>query len=76
VVQVGVIGIPDERTAEAPAAFVVRASDSVTEDAILSACRQHLTKYKIPKRIEFVDEVPITLSGKVLRRQLRDTYLS
>lgn len=76
VVQVGVIGIPDERSAEVPAAFIVLASDSVTEDAVLAACRENLTNYKIPKRIQFVDDVPVTLSGKVLRRELRDKYVS
>ncbi len=75
VVQVGVIGIPDDKTAEVPAAFIVRNDDSVTEQAVLSMCRQELTNYKIPREIHFVDEVPVTLSGKVLRRQLRDEYL-
>ena len=75
VVQVGVIGIPDEKTAEAPAAFIVRSDDSVTEEAVLETCRAGLTNYKTPRRVEFVDEVPVTLSGKVLRRELRDKYI-
>ncbi|MEO1734246.1 MAG: AMP-binding protein [Pseudomonadota bacterium] len=75
VVQVGVIGIPDEKTGEAPAAFIVRESDSVTEDAILDACKAGLTNYKRPRHIQFVDEVPVTLSGKVLRRELREKYM-
>ena len=75
VVQVGVVGIPDEKMGEAPAAFIVRADDSVTEESVVEACRAGLTNYKIPKRVQFVDEVPVTLSGKVLRRQLRDEYL-
>lgn len=75
VVQVGVIGIPDEKTAEVPAAFVVRGDDSASEEAIMEACRAQLTNYKLPRRIEFVDEVPVTLSGKVLRRELRDKYI-
>lgn len=75
VVQVGVIGIPDEKSAEVPAAFVVRGDDALTEGAILAACREVLTSYKIPKQVHFVDEVPVTLSGKVLRRKLRDDYL-
>ena len=75
VVQVGVVGIPDEKMGEAPAAFIVRADDSVTEEMVIEACRAGLTNYKIPKRVQFVDEVPVTLSGKVLRRQLRDDYL-
>lgn len=76
VVQVGVIGIPDEKTSETPAAFVVRSDDSVTEETIMAACKTALTNYKRPHRIEFVDEVPVTLSGKVLRRELRDKYLN
>ena len=76
VAQVGVVGIPDEKTGEAPAAFVVRADEGLTEEMIIAACREGLTNYKIPKRVAFVDEVPVTLSGKVLRRQLRDEYLS
>ncbi|WP_299612712.1 AMP-binding protein [uncultured Tateyamaria sp.] len=74
VVQVGVIGIEDAKTAEAPAAFVVRSDESVGEEDILEACRARLTNYKVPKVVRFVDEVPVTLSGKVLRRQLREDY--
>lgn len=75
VAQVGVVGIPDDKMGEAPAAFVVRSDESVTEEDIIAACRAGLTNYKIPKMVKFVDEVPVTLSGKVLRRQLRDDYL-
>ncbi|WP_299652876.1 hypothetical protein [uncultured Tateyamaria sp.] len=75
VVQVGVIGIEDAKTAEAPAAFVVRSDESVGEEDILEACRARLTNYKVPKVVRFVDEVPVTLSGKVLRRQLREDYV-
>lgn len=73
--QVGVVGIPDDKTGEAPAAFVVRSDHSTTEETVLAACREGLTNYKIPRMVKFVDEVPVTLSGKVLRRQLRDDYL-
>ena len=72
----GVIGIPDEKTAEAPVAFVVRSDDSLTEEEVIAICRETLTNYKIPRQVRFVDEVPVTLSGKVLRRELRDTYIS
>lgn len=74
VAQVGVIGIPDEKTGEAPVAFVVRADPQLTEEAVLEACRNSLTNYKMPRVVKFVDEVPITLSGKVLRRELREQY--
>lgn len=76
VVQVGVIGIPDEKSAEVPAAFVVRADPALGEDDVLAVCRENLTNYKVPRRVTFVDEVPITPSGKVLRRKLRDDYLA
>ena len=47
----------------------------MTEETVRMTCKAGLTNYKVPKRVEFVDEVPVTLSGKVLRRELRDTYL-
>jgi len=74
VVQVGVIGVADEKTGEAPVAFVVRSDDTLSEDRIVANCREKLTNYKIPRQIRFVDDVPVTLSGKVLRRQLRDDH--
>ncbi|MEL6296485.1 MAG: AMP-binding protein [Pseudomonadota bacterium] len=76
VVQVGVIGVPDDRSGEVPMAFVVRGDETLTEDAVVETCRGSLTNYKIPKKVLFVSEVPMTLSGKVLRRQLREEYLS
>ncbi|MEP4248439.1 AMP-binding protein [Tateyamaria sp.] len=74
VVQVGVIGIEDEKTGETPVAFVVRSDENLTADDITAACRAQLTNYKVPKQIRFVDDVPVTLSGKVLRRQLREDH--
>lgn len=74
VVQVGVIGIDDEKTGEAPVAFVVRSDEALSVEVIADACREKLTNYKIPKDIRFVEDVPVTLSGKVLRRQLRDDH--
>jgi long-chain acyl-CoA synthetase len=76
VVQVGVIGIEDEKMGEAPAAFVVRSSDGLSVEDVKAVCRDNLTNYKIPRQVWFVDDVPVTLSGKVLRRQLRDDYLA
>ncbi|MEP3454889.1 AMP-binding protein [Tateyamaria sp.] len=74
VVQVGVIGIEDEKTGETPVAFVVASDENLTADDITAACRAQLTNYKVPKQIRFVDDVPVTLSGKVLRRQLREDH--
>jgi len=72
VVQVGVIGVPDDKTGEAVAAFIQRSDDTLTAETVIAACHKSLTNYKVPKRVEFIDEVPITPTGKVLRRELRD----
>jgi len=66
------IGVPDERTGEAVKLFVVRARGAaVTPEEIIAFCRRHLTAYKVPKQIAFIDEVPKSAVGKVLRRKLR-----
>lgn len=71
VAQAGVIGMPSDKTGEAPVAFVVRSDPAVTEQAILDACRSRLAAYKRPKRIHFVDELPVAPTGKVSRKSLR-----
>lgn len=71
VLEVGVIGVPDEATAEAVRAYVVKSDPALTEDALREHCRQHLTAYKVPKQIVFRDELPKTPIGKVLRKDLR-----
>ena len=76
VVEVGVIGIPDEKSSEVPMAFIVKNNDAVTEDAVLAHCRDGLTNYKVPKRIKFVDDIPKSPVGKVLRRELREKVVS
>ena len=69
---VGAVGMPDARTGEAVAIFVVRRDPGLTAEALREHCAQHLAAYKRPKRIEFRDELPKTPIGKVLRRQLKD----
>ena len=72
VVEVGVVGIPDEKSSEVPMAFIVRNDDGVTEEAVIAHCHEGLTNYKVPKRIQFIDDIPKSPVGKVLRRELRD----
>jgi long-chain acyl-CoA synthetase len=72
VLEAAVIGIPHEKSGEAVKLFVVRNDDSVTELDVMNFCRDNLTGYKVPKQIEFRDELPKTNVGKVLRRALRD----
>jgi len=67
-----VIGVPEERHGEVPHAFVVLTHGaSATEEELLAHCRANLARYKVPARVEFRDELPKTLIGKVLRKDLR-----
>jgi long-chain acyl-CoA synthetase len=75
VIEVGVIGKPDEHSGEAVMAIVVKSNDALTEDALRDFCRESLTSYKVPKSIIFTDELPKTNVGKILRRELRDKYV-
>ena len=72
VLEVAAVGIPDERSGELVKIFVVRRDAALTEAAIIAHCRENLTAYKVPHRVEFRDELPKTNVGKILRRQLRD----
>lgn len=70
--EVAVIGIPDEHSGEAVKLFVVRKDPGITAEAIIAHCRSQLTAYKIPRQIEFRDDLPKTNVGKVLRRALKN----
>lgn len=71
VVECACIGIPDNVTGEAVKLFVVKKDENLTADAIIDYARGNLTAYKVPKQIEFIEEVPKSPVGKVLRRELR-----
>ncbi|MBK9255213.1 MAG: AMP-binding protein [Saprospiraceae bacterium] len=71
VMEVAAIGIPDEKSGECVKIFVVAKDKSLKKDELLSHCRDNLTAYKVPKEIEFRDELPKTNVGKILRRALR-----
>lgn len=72
VMEVGVIGVEDDKCGEAVKAVIVRNDDTLTEKEIMEHCRKNLTNYKVPKIIEFRTELPKTNVGKILRRELRD----
>ena len=74
VIEVGAIGVPDDKSGEVVKAVVVRKDDSLTVKELRDYCRNELTGYKVPKFIEFVDELPKTNVGKILRRELRDQF--
>ncbi|MGF6596907.1 long-chain acyl-CoA synthetase [Paraburkholderia sp. GAS448] len=74
--EVAAIGIPDAAQGERIKVFIVRRSRDLTEGQVIAHCRKHLTGYKVPKVVEFRDELPQTNVGKILRRQLRDEELA
>jgi long-chain acyl-CoA synthetase len=76
VLEVGVIGVPDERTGERVQAYVKATTPAPSKDEIIDQCRSNLAAYKIPKEIIFVDELPKSPIGKILRRTLRDQAVS
>jgi long-chain acyl-CoA synthetase len=67
-----IIGVPDENSGEAVKAYIVVDDPAITAHAVTRFCREHLTPYKVPKQIEFCEELPKTNVGKILRRALRD----
>lgn len=72
VLEVAAIGEPHEVSGEVVKICVVKRDPSLTKDELISHCREHLTGYKIPKIIEFRDDLPKTNVGKILRRALRE----
>jgi fatty-acyl-CoA synthase len=69
-----VVGIPDQRWGEIGLACVVL-KESATAEALLAHMKEHLAGYKVPRRIAFVDSLPISGAGKILKRELRDQFL-
>jgi len=65
------IGVPDDKTGETVKVFIVRKDESLDADAVRRYCRMNLAAYKVPKYIEFRDELPKSAVGKILRRELR-----
>ncbi|WP_416866151.1 MAG: AMP-binding protein [Imperialibacter sp.] len=72
VLEVGAIGVPDPKSNEAVKIFVVKKDQSLTEEELISFCRESLTRYKVPKHVEFVKELPKSNVGKILRRILKE----
>ncbi|MGG0174741.1 long-chain-fatty-acid--CoA ligase [Gottfriedia acidiceleris] len=75
VLEVAIIGIPDEKWGEAVTAIVVKkANSTLMEQDIIEFIRPRLANYKVPKFVKFIDELPKTASGKILKRNLREQY--
>lgn len=75
--EAAVVGVPDEYRGETVKAFVsLKPGESVTEESLIAFCKERIAAYKYPRQIEFVEELPKTASGKILRRELRDREAS
>jgi long-chain acyl-CoA synthetase len=76
VMECACIGVPDQKTGEAVKLFVVRLLDAMlTAEELVAHCRKEMTAYKIPRVVQFVDALPKSNVGKILRRELRDREL-
>ncbi len=75
VLECAAVGVPDAGSGEAVLLFVVKKDAALDEKSVVDFCRQNLTGYKAPKRVEFREALPKTNVGKILRRELRDEAL-
>ncbi|WP_145538341.1 long-chain-fatty-acid--CoA ligase FadD [Yersinia kristensenii] len=75
VLESAVVGVPNEVSGETVKLFVVKKDASLTQEELLTHCRRYLTGYKVPKIVEFRDELPKSNVGKILRRELRDEQI-
>lgn len=66
------VGVSDEKTGEAIKVYCVKKDEALSVDDVIAHCRKNLTAYKVPKQIAFIDELPKSAVGKILRRELRD----
>ena len=77
ILEVAVIGIPDHKWGEAVTAFaVLKPGLSTAQDQVIARAREILAGYKLPKKVEFVESLPKNVSGKVLKRMIRDSYVA
>ncbi len=72
VLECACIGVPNEKTGESVKIFIVKSDESLTRESVREYCKERLTGYKVPVHIVFIDELPKSTVGKILRRELRD----
>jgi len=72
VLESAAIGVPNERTGEAVKLFVVRQNQLLTSEELIGHCKKGLTAYKLPRAVVFVEDLPKSNIGKIIRRELRD----
>jgi long-chain acyl-CoA synthetase len=74
VLECACVGMPDQRSGEVPQVFIVKRDPALSAAEVEAFCRKNLTAYKVPKRINFVDSLPKSPVGKILRRELRTAF--
>jgi long-chain acyl-CoA synthetase len=72
VLESAAVSVPDSKSGEAVKVYVVKKDPSLNEEELIAFCRENLTGYKVPKVVEFIDQLPKTNVGKILRRVLKD----
>ncbi|MCB1581890.1 MAG: AMP-binding protein [Marinicella sp.] len=72
IVECAAVGIPDEKSGEIVKLFVVKNNEALTDKDVINHCREHLTGYKVPKLVEFREELPKSNVGKILHKDLRE----
>ena len=72
--KLAVIGQKSAKWGESPIAIVVKADESLTKEMVLHHCDGKMARFKIPKNVEFIDEIPRNPTGKVLKRILREQF--
>jgi len=70
--EVAVIGLPHEESGEIVVSFIVANDPQLTEENLINYCKEQLVNYKVPSKIEFLEELPKNTTGKILRKNLRD----
>ena len=73
VLEVAAVGVPDDKSGEAVKVVIVRKDPALTAEQVKAFCKENLTGYKLPRYVEFRDELPKSNVGKILRRELRDS---
>jgi long-chain acyl-CoA synthetase len=71
ILEVAVVGIADEKSGEVPKAFIVKKDDSLSVEEIQTYAKENLTGYKQPRYIQFINELPKSNVGKILRKELK-----
>lgn len=71
ILECAAIGVPDEKSGEVVKVFIVKKDQSLTEEEVISFARENMTSYKVPRKVEFREELPKSNVGKILRKDLR-----